>query len=64
MDRIDETTLLERLRLGDEAAYEILIRTYGGRMLAVARGLPRNEEDARDAVQSAYVAAFRGLTTF
>ena len=64
MDSIDETTLLERLRQGDEAAYEVLIRMYGGRMLAVARGLLRNEEDARDAVQSAYVAAFRGVATF
>jgi RNA polymerase sigma-70 factor, ECF subfamily len=64
MDSIDEGILLERLRQGDEAAYELMIRTYGGRMLAVARGLLRNEEDARDAVQSAYVSAFRGLRTF
>jgi RNA polymerase sigma-70 factor (ECF subfamily) len=64
MDSVDETTLLERLRRGDEAAYEMLIRTYGGRMLSVARGLLRNEEDARDVVQSAYVSAFRGLPTF
>jgi RNA polymerase sigma-70 factor, ECF subfamily len=64
MDSMDETTLLERLRQGDEAAYEVLVRTYGGRMLAVARGLLRNEEDARDVVQSAYVSAFRGLPTF
>src|SRR6516162_1565790 len=64
MDRIEEATLLERLRQGDEAAYELLIRTYGGRLLAVARGLLRNEEDARDVVQSAYISAFRGLETF
>ncbi len=64
MDCVDEATLLERLRQGDEAAYELLIRTYGGRMLAVARGLLRNEEDARDVVQNAYVSAFRGLPTF
>jgi RNA polymerase sigma-70 factor, ECF subfamily len=64
MDGIDETTLLERLRQGDEAAYELLIRTYGPRMLAVARGLLRNDEDARDVVQSAYVSAFRGLPAF
>ena len=64
MDSIDETVLLQRLRQGDEAAYELLVRRYGGRMLAVARGLLRNEEDARDVVQSAYVSAFRGLPTF
>lgn len=64
MHSIDETILLERLREGDEAAYEILIRTFGGRMLSVARGLLRNEEDARDVVQSAYVCAFKGLPEF
>jgi RNA polymerase sigma-70 factor (ECF subfamily) len=64
MNSIEETTLLARLRDGDEAAYELLIRTYGGRLLAVARGLLHNEEDARDVVQSAYVSAFQGLQTF
>jgi len=33
-------------------------------MLAVARGLLRHDEDARDAVQAAYVSAFRGLASF
>jgi RNA polymerase sigma-70 factor (ECF subfamily) len=64
MDSMDETTLLERLRQGDEAAFELLVRMYGGRMLAVARGLLRNEEDARDVVQGAYISAFRGLPAF
>jgi RNA polymerase sigma-70 factor (ECF subfamily) len=64
MHTVDETNLLQRLRLGDEAAFEQLVGTYSGRMLAVARGLLRNEEDARDVVQSAYVSAFRGLPTF
>lgn len=64
MDHVDESTLLEGLRSGDEWAYELMIRTYGGRMLAVARGLLRHEEDARDCVQSAYVSAFTGLGNF
>ena len=40
------------------------MRTYGGRLLAVARTLLRNEEDARDAVQEAYISAFNGLARF
>ena len=64
MDSIDETTLLNRLRNGDEDAYELLVRTYGGRMLAVARGLVRHEEDARDVVQAAFLSAFKGLSAF
>jgi RNA polymerase sigma-70 factor, ECF subfamily len=64
MDQIDDVQLLERLRAGDEAAYEVMVRTYGGRMLAVARGFLRHEEDARDCVQTAYVSAFTGIKSF
>lgn len=60
----DEGRLLAGLRAGDERAYEELIRQHGGRMLAVALGFLRNEDDARDAVQSAYLSAFRALPSF
>ena len=61
---VDERELLDALRAGDEHAYEVLVRTFGGRLLAVARRMTRNEEDARDVLQSAYLSAFRGLRTF
>jgi RNA polymerase sigma-70 factor, ECF subfamily len=61
---IDEADLLARLRRGDEAAFELLIRTFGGRLLAVARRFVRNEEDARDVVQTAYLSAFKSLDAF
>ena len=48
----------------DDASYEQLVRTYGGRMLAVARRLVRNEEDARDCVQEAFLQAFRNIEKF
>ena len=56
--------LVARLRAGDEAACETLVRENGGRLLAVARRYMRNEEDARDAVQEAFVAAFRSIDRF
>lgn len=59
-----ERSLLDGLRAGDEAAYERLVRTYGGRMLAVAHRFLRNEEDARDAVQEAFLSAFRSIDGF
>jgi RNA polymerase sigma-70 factor (ECF subfamily) len=59
-----DVSLLARLRLGDEDAFEELVRTNGGRLLAVARRLLRDEEDARDAVQQAFLSAFRALPTF
>ena len=39
---IEEHTLVASLRAGDNDAYEYLVRTYGGRMLAVAIGVLRN----------------------
>jgi RNA polymerase sigma-70 factor, ECF subfamily len=62
--RSDESAFIERLRLHDPAAYEELVRAHGGRMLAVARRLLRNDEDARDAVQQAFFSAFAALSEF
>ncbi len=56
--------LVERLRRGDPEAFEALVRQYGGRMLATARRLVGTEDDARDVVQEAFLAAFRAIDTF
>jgi RNA polymerase sigma-70 factor (ECF subfamily) len=62
--RAEERALLERLRAADDHAYERFVRGYGGRMLAVARRLLGDEEDARDCVQDAFVQAFRNIQGF
>jgi RNA polymerase sigma-70 factor (ECF subfamily) len=60
----DEPALVERLRQGDAEAFETLVRTQGGRMLAVARRLVGNDEAARDVVQDALFSAFRSIKRF
>jgi RNA polymerase sigma-70 factor (ECF subfamily) len=60
----DEGELVERLRAGDGRAFEGLVRQHAGRMLAVARRLLRSEEDSADAVQDAFLAAFRSIKSF
>jgi RNA polymerase sigma-70 factor (ECF subfamily) len=60
----DEVALLERIRAGDERACETLVRQHGGRMLVVARRFLRTEEDSADAVQDAFLSAFRSLEGF
>ncbi len=60
----DEASLLARLRAGDEAAYALLVRQNAGRLLPVARRMLRSEEDARDALQDAFLQAFRGIDRF
>ncbi len=59
-----ETQLLVRIRAGDAEASAALVQQYGGRMLAVARRFLRCEEDCADAVQDAFLAAFRSLDQF
>lgn len=59
-----ESRLLALLRAGDEAASERFVREHTGRMLAVARRFLPNEEDAQDAVQEAFLSAFRALPGF
>ena len=61
---VDESALLAGLRARDEQAFETMVRTYGGRLLAVARRLVRDEADAQDVVQTAYLSAFRAVDRF
>lgn len=60
----DEAELLARLRAGDDAAFEFLVRTYTPRLLAVARRVSASESDAEDNVQEAFISAFQALANF
>lgn len=62
--KADERALVEGLRRSDDGAYEQLVRQYGGAMLAVARRFLHDDDDARDAVQDAMVAAFKAMRFF
>ena len=59
-----EALFLARLQRGDDDACTELVRAHTGRLLAVARRMLRNEEDAKDAVQQAFLSAFRALPNF
>ena len=61
---LDEPSFLIRLRAGDETAYEQLVRETSGRMLEIGRRMLRSDTDAEDAVQEAYLHAFRSLESF
>lgn len=59
-----DAAFLKRLRRGDDDAFEELVRQYGGRMLATARRMLGTEDDAGDAVQEAFLSAFKAIGTF
>lgn len=60
----DDAEILAGVQSGDEQACEAFVRQHCGRMLAVARRLLRTEEDCADALQDAFLAAFRSLDNF
>jgi Sigma-70 region 2 len=57
----DGDALVERLKAHDEEAFEMTVRHYGPRMLATARRLLGDEHDAHDAVQQAFISAFKSI---
>src|SRR5262249_15970529 len=59
-----ETAWVRQLQAGDNDAYERLIRTFGPRMLAVARRYVNRQEDAEDVVQTAFCSAFTAIGGF
>jgi len=56
--------LVQRLRSGNDAAYETLVRDYGGRMLATARRFLPRPDDSADAVQDAFISVFQSIHQF
>ena len=60
----DAAVLLDGLRRGDDHAFATLVRQHGGRMLATARRFLRDDDEAEDAVQEAFVSAARAIGGF
>ncbi|HXV74725.1 MAG TPA: sigma-70 family RNA polymerase sigma factor [Candidatus Polarisedimenticolaceae bacterium] len=61
--RTDEVLIAEIAR-GDETAFEALVQRHAGQLLAVARRMLRDAEEARDAVQEALLSVYRHAATF
>lgn len=63
-EEAEDPELLAALRAGDLSAFERVVREQGCALLNVARRLLRNDDEARDAVQDAFVSAFRSSSRF
>ncbi len=61
---VDDATLVNQLRNGDEDAYERLVRTHVDRVYGVASRVLGNGFDAQDAAQEAFLAAWKGIRGF
>ena len=59
-----ERQLVDRCRRGDATAFRLVVERHGGHMLATARRYLPSEHDARDAVQDAFLSAYRSMRSF
>src|SRR5690349_3360231 len=60
----DDETVVRYARNGDAAAFGELVDRYKDKALSLAIRLLKHSEDAEDALQDAFVKAFRSLSTF
>ncbi|HEU4770040.1 MAG TPA: sigma-70 family RNA polymerase sigma factor [Pyrinomonadaceae bacterium] len=56
--------IVERALMGDAEAFGEIVRRWERRIFALAFGMLGREEDARDATQETFLAAFRNLRNF
>jgi len=63
-DGADEVALVDALRAGDRAAFELLLARYGAAMLRVARTYVATAEAAEDVVQETWLGVVRGIDRF
>jgi RNA polymerase sigma-70 factor, ECF subfamily len=56
--------VVERVRRGETALFEVLMRRHNRRLFRTVWSVLRNEADAEDILQEAYVAAYRHLDQY
>lgn len=61
---LDEGDLIRRSLARDDRAFRTIMSRYNRRLYRIARGIVRNDTDAEDVVQEAYVKAFMHLSNF
>lgn len=63
-DPLPDEEVVRRVRAGETALFEILMRRYNPRLFRTARAILRDEAEAEDVMQQAYVNAYLHLDQF
>jgi RNA polymerase sigma-70 factor, ECF subfamily len=59
-----DAELARRIAGGDQAAFEVLMRRHNRALFRTARAILRDDAEAEDALQEAYLQAYRTMATY
>jgi RNA polymerase sigma-70 factor (ECF subfamily) len=60
----DDLSIVRRVVAGDRSAFELLMRRHNRRLYRLARATLQNDAEAEDALQEAYLSAYRSIGQF
>ena len=61
---VSDTEIIRRVLAGDRNAFELLMRRYNRPLYRTARSIVRDDAEAEDVLQDAYLLAFQNLEQF
>lgn len=61
---LDDAELARRISASDQAAFEMLMRQHNSKLFRVARSILKDDAEAEDALQDAYLDAYRHMGEF
>ena len=64
LERLTDEEVVTRVRAGESALFELIMRRYNRRLFRIARSILGSDAEAEDAVQDAYVGAYFKLQQF
>ena len=63
-ESLTDEEVVDRVRAGQTALYEVIMRRYNQRLYRIARAILHNDVEAEDVMQDAYVRAYTHLGQF
>jgi RNA polymerase sigma-70 factor (ECF subfamily) len=61
---LDDADIVKRIRAGERALFEVLMRRHNQRVYRAARAIVKDESEVEDVMQQAYINAFTHLHQF